>query len=106
MAVSAVIFPYVANLHGPQQLFVHSSLLAGRTTVDGDGGIVSIARAIPITVGYRDLQTYEHEDSGIADISFPRRKHFNQLNVTLRDSKGRSVDIGAGELELFWKVYY
>jgi len=101
-----VIFPHVASLHGPHMLYVHSSVMCGRTTVDGDGGIVSIAKAIPITAAYRELQTFENYDGGIADIAFPRRKYFTSINVTLRDHNGADVDIGTGELSMMWKLYY
>lgn len=100
---------HVANLYGPSVTYLHSQLLAGRTTLDGDtGGIVSIVKQIPITAGYREMQCYNNDDSGVPDISFPtsRRKHFSEVDVTLRDQHGRVLDIGAGELEVMWKLYY
>lgn len=100
---------YVANLYGPSVTYLHSQLLAGRTTLDGDsGGIVSIVKQIPITAGYREMQSYNNDDNGVPDISFPltRRKHFSEVDVTLRDQYGDILDIGAGELEVMWKLYY
>ena len=100
---------HVANLYGPSVTYLHSQLLAGRTTLDGDtGGIVSIVKQIPITAGYREMQCYNNDDSGVPDISFPtsRRKHFSEVDVTLRDQYGSVLDIGAGELEVMWKLYY
>lgn len=100
---------YVANLYGPSVCYLHSQLLAGRTTLDGDsGGIVSIVKQIPITAGYREMQCYNNDDNGVPDISFPlsRRKHFSEVDVALKDQHGRVLDIGAGELEVMWKLYY
>lgn len=102
-------FSYVANLHGPTNVYLQSRLLAGRTTLDGDtGGIVSIVKQIPITSGYRDLQVFGNEDNGIPDISFPRsrRKHFTEVDVRLTDHNGDTFQIGNGEVEVMWKLYY
>jgi len=102
-------FSYVANLHGPTNVYLQSKLLAGRTTLDGDtGGIVSIVKQIPITAGYRDLQVFGNEDNGIPDISFARsrRKHFTEVDVRLVDHNGNTFDIGNGEVEVMWKLYY
>lgn len=98
--------PHTTNLFGAQSLWIHSSIIAGRTTVDGDGGIISIAKGIPVTAAYRELQTYTNDDDGTPDIYFNRRKEFTQINVTLRDSQGRPYDIGSGELMTYWKLYY
>lgn len=93
-------FSHVANLHGPMVVYLHSQLLAGRTTLDGDtGGIVSIVKQIPIVAGYRELQVYNNDDNGIPDISFPlsRRKHFSEIDIILRDQHGNVMDLGAGD---------
>ena len=100
---------YVANLHGPTNVYLVSQLLAGRTTLDGDtGGITSIVKQIPITAGYRDLQVFMNNDNGIPDISFPksRRKHFTEVDVRLLDHHNRTFQIGNGEIEVMWKLYY
>lgn len=100
-------FSYVANLHGPMVVYLHSQLLAGRTTLDGDtGGIVSIVKQIPIVAGYRELQVYNNDDNGVPDISFPlsRRKHFSEIDITLKDQHGNLLDLGSGSLEVMWKL--
>ena len=99
-------FDHVQNLHGNNVVYLHSEIIAGRSTVDGDGGITSIMKPIPITVSYRDLQTYVNDDSGIPDILFPRNKIFTDIDISLRDTQRRIVDIGSGELEVYLKVYY
>jgi len=102
-------FSHVANLHGPMVVYLYSQLLAGRTTLDGDtGGIVSIVKQIPIVAAYRELQVYNNDDNGIPDISFPlsRRKHFSEIDIILRDQHGNVMDLGAGSLEVMWKLYY
>lgn len=103
---STGLLPYVANMHGPNTLYLHSSIMAGRSTVDGDGGLISMAKTIPITAGYRELQTWDQNDNGVPDIAFPRSKHFTEINMALRDVQGRSVDLGTGNLEVLWKLYY
>lgn len=102
-------FSYVANLHGPSVVYLYSQLLAGRTTLDGDsGGIVPIVKQIPITAAYREIESYRNDDNGVPDISFPRsrRKHFSEVDMKLVDQYGDPIDIGSGDLEVMWKLYY
>jgi len=102
----AITFQYVGNLHGPQTLYIHSSKLTGHNSMDGDGSIISIAKAIPITAEYRALQTFVNNDSGHPDHHMPRRKVFRKVNITLRDGEGKAVDIGAGNLQVKFRLYY
>jgi hypothetical protein len=102
-------FSHVANLHGPSVVYLYSQLLAGRTTLDGDsGGIVPIVKQIPITAAYREIESYRNDDNGVPDISFPRsrRKHFSEVDMKLVDQYGDPIDIGSGDLEVMWKLYY
>lgn len=101
-----VTLPYVGNLHGPQTLYIHSSKLTGHNSFDGDGAVISIAKAIPITVEYRGVQTFINNDSGVPDHLMPRRKVFKKVNITLRDGEGHAVDIGAGILQVKFRLYY
>lgn len=99
-------FNSLPNLYGNSMVYLHSSIIAGRTTIDGDGGIISVVKPIPITVPHRHVQAVSFADSGIPNILFPRKKFFTDVNITLRDGHGRPVDIGSGELEVVWKLYY
>lgn len=101
-----VTMPYVGNLHGPQTLYIHSSKLTGHNSFDGDGAVISIAKAIPITAEYRGIQTFVNNDSGVPDHLMPRRKVFRKVNITLRDGDGHAVDIGAGNLQVKFRLYF
>jgi len=101
-----VTLPYKGNLHGPGMLYIHSSKLTGHNSFDGDGAVISIAKAIPITAEYRMVQTFVNNDAGVPDHLMPRRKVFRQINITLRDGDGHAVDIGAGILRVKFRLYY
>jgi len=99
-----VTIPEFPNLHGPGSLYVHSSILAQKNTVDGDGAHISVVKSIPLDVPHRGQVSWQN-DSFTPDVVFRASPVYKTINITLRDSFGNNVDIGTGELELFFRVF-
>jgi len=100
------VAPHLANFQGDSALFLHSSvLLHDQSSLDGEGLVNSVLIPIPITAPYLGIQTYTPEQYQRPTIVYNESVSIRTVNLTLRDVKGRAVDIGTGELWVvlrFW----
>lgn len=95
---------HVPNLFGPMTVQLKSEILTGHNTVDGDGSKISIAKNIPINVGYRDLVVMT-DTSDTPDITFPSLRVFTNIDISLTRFDNTPLDIGTGEVEVFIKLF-
>jgi len=101
---NVIIADNLTTLAGESALFLHSSAVAkGRETLDGEGLTNAMVQAIPITVPFGVNQTFTNQNGEARpSIIYDELTSIRQINIQLRDVRGRAVDIGGGEL---WVVF-
>lgn len=102
--------PYLSestiNMNGDGVLYLHSRLIVGENTLAGDEARVSMLKAIPVDAAYGDLICFTPNEFDHPSTVFPHRKGLRRMNLTLRDTRGRVVDINNGVLTCIISLWY
>ena len=81
----------VIDLSGPKYLYVTCETLSRTTGLVSDGRIVNHLVAIPITVGYKYIQTFYTPDMAITSHMLPDDVSIQQIQIGLTDINGRKI---------------
>jgi len=96
----------IPNLQGIPELFIHiNELSSGASDLDNENGISLVASVLVDS----PFGTYSHYQLGasLANlIRFTSPRNVSSLSVTLRDSKGRIVDLNDQDFTLVFRSYY
>ena len=94
---------YPINLSYPDCVFVHSRQLSQGTT---DFDMSHCILAVPMEKAYGYVNHFQSTSDTSNLMAYNALRKFNQISLTLRDFKGRVLDIKGFNWSILIKVYY
>lgn len=97
------VFPSCFDLSGPGFIYVHSTALSnGTIDMSSDGKILHSLCAIRLN-NFGDWSFFQPDNS---TITFDSPKQLNNVDIRLRDGKGRVLDNNGGTFDLMCRIFY
>lgn len=108
LAGTVVTAQLIPGLAGLQVAYLHSTLLSGKGSLDGQGSHQPFICPIPITSAFGELQTYMPVPllPGFPMVPFRDPVSVRTVDIDLQTHEGLTVDIGASELWVILRLWF
>lgn len=94
------------NISGPQELFIHVSQLSNNVVdLDSDNGISLIGNVF-INSPFGSTNHYQIGSSMANLIRYDTKRYIDSLDVRIRDSRGRLVNLNGQDFTMLLRAYY
>ena len=94
------------NISGPQELFIHVSQLSNNVVdLDSDNGI-SLIGNIFINTPFGSTNHYQIGSSMANLIRYDTKRYIDSLDVRVRDSRGRLINLNNQDWTMLLRAYY
>ncbi|NNF86547.1 MAG: hypothetical protein HKM26_08340 [Winogradskyella sp.] len=94
------------NLSGVQQLFIHINQLSNNSIdLDKENGI-SLIGSVLVTAPYGSNNNYEIKSSMANLLKYNNPRNISFLDIRLRDSRGRLINLNGQDWTVVIKSYY
>jgi len=104
---SSITSPYPIDLSGVDAVYVHTrELSAGLTDFDISGQDVHPIVSVPLNVSFGQVAYYQSQDSTTGLIRFRNQRAITEINLRLRDSRGRLLDLNGSDMTVVVKIYF
>lgn len=96
----------IPNISGAQQIFIHVSQLANNTVdLDAENGI-SLIGGVLVTAPFGGNNNYEIKSSMANLIKYTTQRNIDFLDIRLRDSRGRLINLNNQDWTMLIRSYY
>ena len=103
---TTIVADSLPNLSGVQQLFIHINQLSNNSIdLDRENGI-SLVGSVLVTAPYGAFNNYEIKSSSANMIKYNNKRDISFLDVRLRDSRGRLINLNNQDWHVIVKSYY
>jgi len=101
------LLPRIINLSGLPIVYIHSRALSGGHGIDAGKGITNFVVAIPLSnVPYGSYGSLLPKDYVVSEIVYDSPRNITSLDIRLRDSSGKLLDIQNNHMSLIVKLYF
>jgi hypothetical protein len=96
----------IPNISGTQQIFIHVSQLSNNSVdLDTENGI-SLIGGVLVTAPFGGNNNYEIKSSLANLIKYTTQRNIDFLNIRLRDSRGRLINLNNQDWTMIIRSYY
>ena len=96
----------IPNISGVQQIFIHVSQLSNNSVdLDTQNGI-SLIGGVMVTAPFGGNNNYEIKSSMANLIKYPTQRNVDFLDIRLRDSRGRLINVNNQDWSMIIRSYY
>ena len=101
------LLPRVVNLSGLPVVYLHSKALSSSYGIDAGKGLTNLVVAIPLNEApYGSYATLLPKDLAVSEIVYDSTRNITNIDIRLRDSQGKILDIENMHITLVVKLYF
>ena len=101
------LLPRIVNLSGLPIVYLHSKALSSSYGIDAGKGLTNLVVAVPLNEApYGSYATLLPKDLAISEIVYDSPRNITTLDIRLRDSQGKLLDIENMHITLVVKIYF
>ena len=101
------LLPRIVNLSGVPIVYVHSRVLSSSYGIDAGKGLNNLVVAVPLNEApFGSYATLLPKDLAVSEIVYDSPRNITSLDIRLRDSQGKILDIGNLHMTLIVKLYF
>jgi hypothetical protein len=101
------LLPRIVNLSGLPVVYLHSKALSSSYGIDAGKGLTNLVVAIPLNdAPYGSYATLLPKDLAVSEIVYDSPRNITTLDIRLRDSQGKLLDIENMHITLVVKIYF
>ena len=101
------LLPRVVNLSGLPIVYLHSKSLSSSYGIDAGKGLTNLVVAIPLNEApYGSYATLMPKDLAVSEIVYDSARNITNIDIRLRDSQGKLLDIENMHITLVVKLYF
>ena len=101
------LLPRVVNLSGLPVVYLHSKALSSSYGIDAGKGLTNLVVAIPLNeASYGSYATLLPKDLAVSEIVYDSTRNITNIDIRLRDSQGKILDIENMHITLVVKLYF
>jgi hypothetical protein len=95
------------DLSGINAVNIHSSSLGDAHGIDANTGLISLVERVSLhDIPYGSFGYKQNNDSELATIFYEQPRNLNRIDIRLRDTQGKILNIGTKKMSLVIKVYF
>jgi len=99
--------PYIVNLAGVSSVFVHSKTLSnGSHDMEINPKNVHSIVAVPMDTYFGETTFWQNSSSSSHIIKFNSSRQISRIPLSLRNNRGKLLDINGADWSIVFKVYY
>ena len=101
------LLPRIVNLSGLPIVYLHSKALSSSYGIDAGKGLTNLVVAIPLNEApYGSYATLLPKDLAVSEIVYDSTRNITNIDIRLRDSQGKLLDIENMHITLVVKIYF
>ena len=101
------LLPRIVNLSGLPVVYIHSKALSSSYGIDAGKGLTNLVVAVPLNEApYGSYATLLPKDLSVSEIVYDSPRNITTLDIRLRDSQGKLLDIENMHITLVVKIYF
>lgn len=101
------IMPRIVNLSGLPVVYIHSKALSSSYGIDAGKGLTNLVVPVPLNEApYGSYATLLPKDLAVSEIVYDSPRNITTLDIRLRDSQGKLLDIENMHITLVVKIYF
>ena len=95
------------DLSGINAVNIHSTAIGEAHGIDANTGLISLVERVSLhDIPYGSFGYKQNNDSDLATIYFEQPRNLNRIDIRLRDTQGKILNIGTKKMSLVIKVYF
>ena len=95
------------DLSGVNAVNIHSTAIGEAHGIDANTGLISLVERVSLhDIPYGSFGYKQNNDSDLATIYFEQPRNLNRIDIRLRDTQGKILNIGTKKMTLVLKVYF
>jgi hypothetical protein len=95
------------DLSGINAVNIHSTSLGEAHGIDANTGLISLVERVSLhDIPYGSFGYKQNNDSELATIFYEQPRNLNRIDIRLRDTQGKILNIGTKKMSLVIKVYF
>ena len=95
------------DLSGINAVNIHSTALGEAHGIDANTGLISLVERVSLhDIPYGSFGYKQNNDSELATIFYEQPRNLNRIDIRLRDTQGKILNIGTKKMSLVIKVYF
>jgi hypothetical protein len=95
------------DLSGINAVNIHSTAIGEAHGIDSNTGLISLVERVSLhDIPYGSFGYKQNNDSDLATIYFEQPRNLNRIDIRLRDTQGKILNIGTKKMTLVLKVYF
>ncbi len=99
--------PRIVNLSGLPIVYVHSKALSSSYGIDAGKGLTNLVVAVPLNdAPFGAYATLLPKDLAVSEIVYESPRNITNIDIRLRDSQGKLLDIQNMHMTLIVKLYF
>ena len=101
------LLPRVVNLSGLPVVYIHSKALSSSYGIDAGKGLTNLVVPVPLNEApYGSYATLLPKDLAVSEIVYDSTRNITNIDIRLRDSQGKILDIENMHITLVVKLYF
>ena len=101
------LLPRVVNLSGLPIVYIHSKALSSSYGIDAGKGLTNLVVPVPLNEApFGSYATLLPKDLAVSEIVYDSTRNITSLDIRLRDSQGKILDIENMHITLVVKLYF
>ena len=101
------LLPRIVNLSGLPVVYIHSKALSSSYGIDAGKGLTNLVVPVPLNeASYGSYATLLPKDLAVSEIVYDSPRNITTLDIRLRDSQGKLLDIDNMHITLVVKIYF
>jgi hypothetical protein len=95
------------DLSGINAVNIHSTAIGEAHGIDANTGLISLVERVSLhDIPFGSFGYKQNNDSDLATIYFEQPRNLNRIDIRLRDTQGKILNIGTKKMSLVVKVYF
>lgn len=95
------------DLSGINAVNIHSTAIGEAHGIDANTGLISLVERVSLhDIPYGSFGYKQNNDSDLATIYFEQPRNLNRIDIRLRDTQGKILNIGTKKMTMVIKVYF
>ena len=95
------------DLSGINAVNIHSTALGEAHGIDSNTGLISLVERVSLhDIPYGSFGYKQNNDSDLATIFYEQPRNLNRIDIRLRDTQGKILNIGTKKMTLVIKCYF
>ena len=97
----------IVNLSGLPVVYIHSRALSSSYGIDAGKGLTNLVVSVPLNdAPYGSYATLLPKDLSVSEIVYDSTRNITNIDIRLRDSQGKLLDIDNMHITLVVKLYF